>query len=480
MATPRQRCRPDAETSKTLLQLAWPLVLSNSFWTLQITLDRILLSRHSSDAVGASMAASMLFWTPLTLFQFTANYATTFVAQYIGAGQHRRVGAAVWQAIWFSFLGGLAFLALAPFSEALIALGKHSPELQRLEAPYFRCLCFAALPTLLTASATSFFTGRSASRIVLFINAIGLAVNVVLAYALIFGEWGLPELGIVGAGWATVAGMSTSALLGLGLMLLKEYRDEFATLSAWRLEWPLFVRMMRYGLPSGIGVSFDVLAFTLFTWLVGWLGSAALAATTIAFTLNLLVYMPMMGLAQAVSVLVGQRLGEDQPDAAERATWTGLALALLFTGAVGLVYLIWPDQMALLFRSQENVQSWDRVAELVPMLLRFIVVYCLFDSVNLVLSFALRGAGDTRFVTAVSLALSWPVMVLPTWLVCACSLLGGGLHWAWTFASGYIMLLALTYLWRFLQGKWREMRVIESPAPELDVSMPERPSFANR
>src|SRR5438105_15959883 len=84
--------------ARELLTLALPLILSNSFWTLQITIDRILLSRLSSDAVGAAMPAVLVFWTPLTLFQFTANYATTFVAQYVGAGRPHRVGPAVWQA----------------------------------------------------------------------------------------------------------------------------------------------------------------------------------------------------------------------------------------------------------------------------------------------------------------------------------------------------------------------------------------------
>ena len=79
--------------ARELLQLAWPLILGNSFWTIQIALDRVLLSRASSELVGAAMAAALLFWTPITFLQYTANYATTFVAQYTGAGQPHRVGA---------------------------------------------------------------------------------------------------------------------------------------------------------------------------------------------------------------------------------------------------------------------------------------------------------------------------------------------------------------------------------------------------
>src|SRR5438477_12666808 len=81
---------------RELLRLALPFILSNSIWTLEIALDRILLSRSSSEAVGAAMAAALLFWTPICLLQNVAGYASTFVAQYTGAAQHHRVGPALW------------------------------------------------------------------------------------------------------------------------------------------------------------------------------------------------------------------------------------------------------------------------------------------------------------------------------------------------------------------------------------------------
>src|SRR5262249_41451134 len=135
--------RPGAGGSAELFRLAWPFILSNSLWTLQLALDRILLSRASSKSVGAAMAGAMLFWAPITLLQYTANYATTFVAQYTGAGQPHRVGPAVWQALHFALLAGVGFLALVPLAEPLVALAGHSAEMQQMEAIYFRCLCFS-------------------------------------------------------------------------------------------------------------------------------------------------------------------------------------------------------------------------------------------------------------------------------------------------------------------------------------------------
>ncbi len=463
MSTTGQDVWPTRASARELLRLAWPLILGNSFWTLQIVLDRILLSRLSSRDVGAALSAALIFWTVLTLFQYTANYAITFVAQYTGAGQPRRVGAVVGQAMWFSVVSGLAFLLLLPLIGPVVALMGHTPELQELESTYLRILCFSGLPTLITSACGAFFAGRGDSRTVLFVNAAGLLVNGACASLLIFGLYGFPALGIAGAGWATVLGTSTSAVLSLALVLRRRHREEFGNGVNWGFDRELFLRLMRFGAPNGIGVALDALAFTVFLALIGRLGEVELAATSIAGTLNLLAVLPMMGVGQAVEVLVGQRLGEDRPDEAARSAWTGAVFSFGFTLLVAVAYVLVPETLALPFRNEADGARWGEVQAVVPLLLRFVAVYCLFDSLNMVFSFALRGAGDTRFVTALAIALAWPIMVLPTW---ASWYYGWGLYWAWGFASLYIVLLALTFLLRFVQGRWRNMRVIERAGEE--------------
>src|SRR5262249_30400356 len=163
MTTAGQTVWPTRASGHEVLRLAWPLILSNSCWTLQIVLDRILLSRSSGEAVGAGISGAVLFWTPLCLLQYTAHYTTTFVAQYTGAGRPHRVGPVVGQALWFAVLSGLAFLLLVPLAAPLVALGGHTQRLQELEATYLRILCFSALPTLVTAAGCSFFAGRGDS-----------------------------------------------------------------------------------------------------------------------------------------------------------------------------------------------------------------------------------------------------------------------------------------------------------------------------
>jgi len=470
-AVERTRARPEAVTeipraesprlggSRELLALALPLVVSQSFMTVQVFVDTILLARHDPREMAASLPAVMWFWLVFGLLQVTAGYVSTFVAQYTGAGRPERVGPAVWQGIHFAALAGFLCLLMIPAAPYLIAVAGHTSALQTLEVVYLRCLCLATLPMLVMAAVNGFFAGRGQTWIVLGIEVAGTAVNVALALVLIFGRAGFPELGIAGAGWATVAGSWTSALLALGLFLRPTYRAEFRTLTGWRLERELFGRLMKYGGPAGAQVFLDVLVFHVFVQLVGRLGEAATGATTLTIRLNMVAFLPMMGLGQAVSILVGQRLGADRPDLAERSAYTGLKWVFGYMSGVAALYLLIPGVLVGVFEGDRDPDSFAAVAAIVPTLLACVAVYSVADSVNVTFSFALRGAGDTRFVSLLTFALAWPIMVVPTFVVVRA---GGSIYAAWIFATAYILAMAICFYLRFRTGKWKSMRVIEA------------------
>ena len=208
--------------SKELLRIALPLILSQSFMTVQVFVDTLLLSWHDPLEMAASFPAVMWYWLFFGVLQVTAGYTSTFVAQYTGANRPHRVGPAVWQGIHFAVVVGILFLAVVPLSPCLIAIGRHPPEIQKLETIYLQCLCFAALPMLVMAAVNGFFSGRGQTWIVLAIEGVGTAVNIALAMLLIFGHGGFPEMGIEGAGWATVAGSYAAALLRAGAHAAQE------------------------------------------------------------------------------------------------------------------------------------------------------------------------------------------------------------------------------------------------------------------
>lgn len=461
--------------SRELLVLAFPLVISQSFFTIQVFLDTQLLSWHDPDEMTASLPAVMMYWQFFGLLQVAAGYTSTFVAQYTGAGRPHRTGPAVWQGVYFAVAGGLLFLLLIPFGLFLIGLAGHSPAVRAGEEVYFRCLCFAALPMLVVAAVNGFFSGRGDTLTVLAVDAFGVAVNIALALVLIFGEGGVsklglpgvpgvPAMGIEGAGWATVAGSWAAALLAVGLFLRRKFRAEFGTAAA-RLEPALFLRLLRYGGPAGMQLFLDVAVFNLFIQLVGRLGDAAQGATTLTFRLNMFAFMPMLGLGMAISILVGQRLGESRPDLAERSTYTGLRWMAAYGAAVAAVYLLLPATLAAVSRPDDPAKAaaFDAIAAIVPSLLVCVAAYSVADAVNLAFAFALRGAGDTLFVTVLTFVLAWPIMVVPTYFVVTS---GGSVYWAWGFATAFIGVVAVCFWLRFRSGVWKTRRVIEPGVTE--------------
>jgi multidrug resistance protein, MATE family len=442
-----------------LLKMAWPLIVANSFWNLQLTIDRVYLGNFSIEALGAAMAVMGVFWVPMALLQQTASYLMTFVAQYFGAKEQHKIGPAVWQALYVSLAGGVLFLGLIPLSPMLFRWIGHSSNLIPLEIEYFDSVCYSALPAAIVAACSAFFSGLGRTRVVIGINAVGLVTNVIFDYLLIFGNLGFPAWGVAGAGYATTLANFASAFYGLSLVFQKNNSTQFNLRSGWQLDLDLMKRFLKFGIPSGLQWALEGLAFTVFLILIGRMqyGDAALASSSIAITVMMLSILPTMGVAQAVSVKVGQFLGGKKPHLAEEASWTGLQISATYIVMVSSTLVLFPDFYLSWFKNNQNAELWGQVQTMTPYILMYVALFTCFDSMNLVFSFALKGAGDTRFVTLVALLIPWPIMVLPTWYMQDWE---NSVYWAWGAASAFIIMQAFIFLGRFRGGKWKSMSVI--------------------
>lgn len=444
---------------KSILKMAWPLIVANSFWNLQITIDRILLGHYSTEALAATMTVMGIFWAPMALLQQTAAYLTTFIAQYFGAKRHEMIGPAVWQSIYVSVVGGVLLLGMIPLAEVLFDWVGHAESVRGLEVEYFKSICHSGLPTALVAAASAYFTGLGNTKIIIGINCVGLVANAILSYLMIFGHFGFPAMGVAGAGYATSIATWLSAFYGLFLVFRSADRQTYRLREGWSLNLDLMKRYIRFGLPSGLQWALEGLAFTIFLVVIGRLsnGSAALAASGIVVTLMMLAVLPALGVAQAVSVLVGQHLGEKKPEEAAAASWSGFQVAIMYIMSVGVTFVAFPNFYLQWFYNPQDPTLWGQVQVIVPYLLMFVALFTAFDSMNLVFSFALKGAGDTKFVSLVALILPWPLMVLPTWLFRDFE---GAVYWAWGAASLFGITQALVFWRRFVGGRWKQMSVI--------------------
>jgi MATE family multidrug resistance protein len=448
---------------REVLVVAIPLILSTATWSVQHFVDRMFLAWYSPETIAAAMPAGMLHFSMVSIFMGTAGYLSTFVAQYYGAKRYHRIGPVLWQGVYMSLIGGLLILIAIPLAGPVFSLVGHSPQVQQNEVEYFRILCLGGGFYSASYALSGFFSGRGKTWPVMWVNVFTTVVNLVLDYALIFGHWGFPELGIKGAAIATVAAGGFSFLLFLAVLASGNTNRTYHTLKGWRFDRELFIRLLRFGFPSGVQFFLEMAGFTGFILVVGRLGTASLAATNIAFNINTLAFMPMIGFGIAISVLVGQYLGADKPGIAQSAAYSGFHLTLAYMLAIGAAYVLVPDIFVAPFAHNADPQTFSEIYRYSVVLLRFVAVYSIFDAMNIIFCSAIKGAGDTRYVMFVTVLLSVFVLIVPVYLVI--EVFGFGLMFAWVLATAYVTLLGVIFYLRFLGGKWKTMRVIEQEVP---------------
>lgn len=451
---------------KQVLVIAFPLILSTGSWSIQQFVDRMYLSWYSPDALAAAVPTGLLSFTIVSFFLGTSGYANTFVAQYIGAGRSERVGPAMWQGIYIAIIGGLVVASTIFIADLIFDFVGHDPAVKALEKEYWKYLAIGGFFPIGKAAVSSFFNGRGKTYPVLWASLVGMSINVVLNYILIFGKLGLPEMGIGGAGLATIISELCSFIMLLYMALSGNNNAKFKTISGYRFDKLLFFRLIKFGIPNGIQFSLDILAFSIFILLIGRLGTPELAASNIALNISMLSFMPMIGMGITVSILVGQSLGGNRPDMAKRATFSALQMASLYMGSIAFLYVIVPQLFIYPFSAQADLVEFQEIKILAITVLKFLAAWTLLDSVAIVISSALKGAGDTRFIMFAMLGISITFLILPTYI--ALEVFDLGLTAAWSAGLAYMISLAVAYGLRYKMGKWTSMKVIEQPSSLIE------------
>lgn len=445
-----------------LLRVALPLIVSTGFFSLQLFIDRTLLFAFSSDAAAAAMGAGSAFWTMTCFPVGLIGFVYVFVAQYYGARQDERIGLAIWQAVWMTLFITPLFIVGWFVAPNLFAAFDHPQNVLELETAYFRWLTIAGPSTVLTAAMAGFFYGLGKTAVVMFTDIACTLVNVVLNFLLIFGYGPFPEMGIEGAAIATVI----ASWLHIPMLLWAMYRPEHVQrFNLWtcKLDRELIWRMIRYGWPAGIQMLSESGAFAIIMMKVGRLGELPLAATTLALGVNILAFIPMMGLSQALGVLVGQRLTEGKVDLAVRTVRTCLVMSALYTGCFAVIYWLFPDQVLSIYSMTADVERYSEIEPLVKPLLVFIAIYCILDGFQIVFVGAIKGAGDTFYVLMGTFLTS---LVAVLFGIVGGLWFGESLQWWWFVITLWVIAMMIAFGIRYWLGYWKSMRVIESGVGE--------------
>ncbi len=243
------------------------------------------------------------------------------------------------------------------------------------------------------------------------------------------------------------------------LFLAPKYQKEYKTRYTFGFDKRLFVMLLRYGIPSGTQFFLDVSSFTVFVLLIGRLGEVNLATTNIVLSIEMLSFLPMVGMSIATSTLVGEYIGRGKHNFAEKSVQSALILALGYTSILAVMYFVAPELFIGLFRpAHETTSEFQDIVVRGSVLLRLVAVYTFFDTMFIIYSGALKGAGDTRFAMWAQITIAWVFFVPPVYLIIEFFHLGLMAAWSWTVV--YVIVLGSVFLFRFRSGHWKTIEMI--------------------
>lgn len=287
-----------------------------------------------------------------------------------------------------------------------------SPILIPYVSQFFHAYIWAVLPFQLAICNQQLCFGTHQQRLVIITSVVGVSVLLIVAYILIFGKLGFPALGVAGLGYAIVA----QAWCGLILMtLLLYHREHFKqfNLFSYRVHKNLgyFRQMFKIGWPMSVQMGAEMVCFWVSALMVGWIGSNALAAYQIINQYLFLTVVPVFALAQAIGIVIGQAKGSGQTDDISKLGYAGLRIALSWSIAIALAFILFPKLLASLYLNINDPANAVTL-KLVEWLFVIVAFSQIIDGVRNLMTGALRGLFDTRFPMIISIIGLW-VIVLP-------------------------------------------------------------------
>lgn len=436
---------------RATLALAVPIVLVQLSQMSMSFVDVVMVGRLGTEALAAAVLGSTTFFTLALICVGVVVAVQPTVAQAVGGGDEGAVGRATRQGLWLGTFLGLPFVVALGYAEPALVWTGQAPGTAALAADYLDAIRWGFIPNLWFTALRGLCEGVGRPRPILAVTLVGVAVNVALNYALMFGALGLPALGLVGTGWSSAVVMT--GMFGLLAAYVRvgplgRYRvfadlrrpDPEALRSLFRLGWPIGVS---FGLESGL--------FAVATLLVGRLGEVALASHQIAINAASLAFMVPLGIGMAGGVRVGQAEGAGDTAGAARAGWTAIGLGAAFMSLSALVFWLRPGWVVWVYAGRAPDQA---VAEGATLLLGIAAVFQLFDGTQAAAAGALRGLKDTRVPMLISAVAYWGVgLGAAAGLGLAAGLGAPGLWWGLTLGLAVAaVLLVLRFRQRTAAG----------------------------
>ncbi|MDI3475971.1 MAG: hypothetical protein PWQ79_1366 [Thermococcaceae archaeon] len=458
---------------RRIWELAWPAILANISGTLVNLVDMIMVGQLGSLAIASVGLGGQFSWFMMPLMFAVSTGTLAIVARFVGAKDFDTAEKTLEQSLYLAFLMGIPVLLLGVlFGDDALRIMGASEEVIKLGYDYIRVFFMFYPINFVGFTAYAALRGAGDSKTPMKLSILTNVLNVLLNYTLIFGKFGFPRLEVVGA--ALASGLSITVAFIVGLILFMRGKLILRLQPTFRLDLHTIERILRIGIPATIERAIFSFYNFIYISIVTRFGTVALAAHQVGLRVESIAYMPAFGFNVASSALVGQSLGEGNPEKAERVVYEALKMVTAFMAVMGLVLIVFPKYLVMPFITRSDPNYAD--------VMRLATIYLIIVGISevplgwvFVLSGALRGAGDTKspmYVTAVSKLL---FRILPSYLlgfgftippfsIGSLSFPGFRFEGLGVIAAWFAMTIetftsAAMFWWLFKKGRWKYVKV---------------------
>ncbi len=436
---------------KHLLRLAGPIILSYILQDAFNIIDMIFVGRLGPGAIAAVGVSGNLLRLIGVFSLGISTGAGIMVAQYLGARDRTQAEHIVIQsillAVFFSICVTLVGYPLA--KPGLLAVRMVDPEVLTLGTTYMHIVLIGISTMFLSMTLGSIFRAGGDAFTPMLVLIFSTVINIVLDPLLIFGLWGFPKLGVAGSAYATLIGRGVGVVVLLYLCWTGRAPVSLKSVQ-FRADLTEMLAILRLGVYSSMQGFWRHFSRLGFLWVIGPYGKTVVAAYTICMRLRILVMNPGFGIANSVAPLVGQNLGANQVDRAERAARVANILGAAIMAVIGAIFLVFPETFIRIFTPDTEV------IEIGTVYLRFLAPTFGFIAFSLVLGKALNGAGDTFSPMVITLGSQ---LVVGLGLVIILShLIGLNGVWIGIALSNIVQGIAM-WLW-YHTGRWKSIKIV--------------------
>ena len=380
--------------ARALLVLGLPLIGSHLAQLAMGVTDNLMLGWYDVDALAAVTLAFSVFFVLFIVGSGFAFAVLPMVASAMAQDDETQVRRVTRMGMWMSVFYGLAVMPPLIWSQpVLLAIGQE-PRIADLAAQYLRIASFGMVPALLVMVLKNFLAALERTQVVLWVTVGAAVLNAFVNYALIFGRFGAPELGVQGAAIATVL-MQIVTLLALALYTARITPEHAMFQRFWRPDPEAFGRVFRLGWPIGLTNLAESGLFSASALMMGWLGSQALAAHGIALQLASMTFVLHLGLSQAATVRAGRAMGRGDGAGLRAGARVATAMSVAFSSVTITVFLLFPEFLVGLFLDPGDPER-PAILQIGVVLLAVAALFQLVDGAQVIALGLLRGLQDTR------------------------------------------------------------------------------------